>query len=85
MLGAYLTLLRIPVFRGYCAITACATSMFFSFAAGRPVVVVQGLGHAPTTYAIAMMLISVGWRAAPSPRRGWSAGSAADAAAAGPW
>jgi DHA1 family bicyclomycin/chloramphenicol resistance-like MFS transporter len=61
MLGAYRTLLRIPAFRAYCAITACATSMFFSFAAGGPVVVVQGLGHAPTTYAIAMMMVSVGW------------------------
>ncbi|MDO9708673.1 multidrug effflux MFS transporter [Paracraurococcus lichenis] len=61
MLGAYRTLLRIPVFRAYCGITACATSMFFSFAAGGPVVVVQGLGHAPTTYALAMMAISAGW------------------------
>ncbi len=61
MLGAYRTLLRIPVFRAYCGITACATSMFFAFAAGGPMVVVQGLGHPPTTYAIAMMLVSVGW------------------------
>jgi DHA1 family bicyclomycin/chloramphenicol resistance-like MFS transporter len=61
MLGAYVTLLRIPVFRAYCAITACATSMFFAFAAGGPMVVVQGLGKAPTTYAIAMMAISVAW------------------------
>ncbi|MCB4820245.1 multidrug effflux MFS transporter [Roseicella aerolata] len=61
MLGAYLTLLRIPVFRAYCAITACATSMFFAFAAGGPMVVVQGLGHTATTYAVAMMAISVGW------------------------
>jgi DHA1 family bicyclomycin/chloramphenicol resistance-like MFS transporter len=61
MLGAYRTLLRIPVFRAYCGITACATSMFFSFAAGGPMVVVQGLGHAPTTYALAMMLVSLGW------------------------
>jgi MFS transporter, DHA1 family, multidrug resistance protein len=61
MLGAYIQLLRIPVFRGYCAITACATSMFFAFAAGGPMVVVQGLGHVPTTYALAMMLVSLGW------------------------
>ncbi|RAI58775.1 multidrug effflux MFS transporter [Roseicella frigidaeris] len=61
MLGAYIQLLRIPAFRGYCAITACATSMFFSFAAGGPMVVVQGLGHVPTSYALAMMLVSLGW------------------------
>ena len=61
MLGAYRQLLRIPAFRAYCGITACATSMFFSFAAGGPMVVVQGLGHAPTTYAVAMMMVSVGW------------------------
>lgn len=61
MLGAYLTLMRIPVFRAYCAITACATSMFFAFAAGGPMVVVAGLGHSPTAYAVAMMAISVGW------------------------
>lgn len=61
MLGAYVQLLRIPAFRAYCGITACATSMFFSFAAGGPVVVVQGLGHAPTRYALAMMLVSIGW------------------------
>ncbi|TCZ55951.1 multidrug effflux MFS transporter [Roseicella aquatilis] len=61
MLGAYRQLLRIPAFRAYCLITACATSMFFAFAAGGPVVVVQGLGHPPTTYALAMMAISLGW------------------------
>ncbi|MBK1657998.1 Bcr/CflA family efflux MFS transporter [Paracraurococcus ruber] len=61
MIGAYRTLLRIPLFRGYCVITACATSMFFAFAAGGPMVVVQGLGHSATTYAVAMMAISVGW------------------------
>lgn len=61
MVDAYRQLLRIPAFRAYCGLTACATSMFFSFAAGGPMVVVQGLGYAPTSYALAMMAISVGW------------------------
>ena len=63
ILGAYRTLLRLPAFRAYCLIGACATSMFFAFSAGGPFVIVQRLGHPPTDYALAMMLISVGWAA----------------------
>jgi MFS transporter, DHA1 family, multidrug resistance protein len=63
ILGAYRTLLRLPTFRAYCLIGACATSMFFAFSAGGPFVIVQRLGHPPTDYALAMMLISVGWAA----------------------
>ncbi len=61
ILGAYATLLRQPAFRAYCLIGACATSMFFAFSAGGPFVIVERLGHSPTDYAVAMMLISVGW------------------------
>ena len=46
LLGAYAELLRLPAFRAYCAITACSTAMFFSFAAGGPGGG-QGLGHPP--------------------------------------
>ena len=36
LLGAYVQLLRIPAFRGYCGLTAFATAAFFAFAAGGP-------------------------------------------------
>jgi DHA1 family bicyclomycin/chloramphenicol resistance-like MFS transporter len=61
MIGAHGRLLRLPLFRGYVAVTACSTAVFFAFAAGGPVVVIGGLGHAATTYGAAMMLISVAW------------------------
>ncbi len=60
---AHVALLRVPAFRGYCAITACTTSIFFAFAAGAPRVVVEGLGHAATSFAMALMVISVAWSA----------------------
>jgi DHA1 family bicyclomycin/chloramphenicol resistance-like MFS transporter len=61
LLGAYAQLLRLPLFRGYTAVTTLSTAVFFAFAAGGPVVVIAGLGHAATTYGAAMMLISVAW------------------------
>ena len=61
ILGAYLTLLRLPAFRAYCAILGCTTSMFFAFAVGGPYVIVHRLGYPATSYAIAMMAVSVGW------------------------
>jgi len=63
LLGAYLSLLRVPAFRAYCAVTAFSTSMFFAFSVGGPYVIVQHLGYSATAYAVAMMLISVGWAA----------------------
>jgi DHA1 family bicyclomycin/chloramphenicol resistance-like MFS transporter len=61
LLGAYGQLLRLPAFRAYCGITAFSTAVFFAFMAGGPMVVITGLGHSGTTYALAMMAISVAW------------------------
>ncbi|HYZ34109.1 MAG TPA: multidrug effflux MFS transporter [Crenalkalicoccus sp.] len=58
---AHLMLLRAPAFRAYAAITGCASGVFFAFASGGPLVVIGGQGAAPTTYAAAMMLISLAW------------------------
>ncbi len=58
---AHVALLRVPAFRGYCAITACTTAIFFAFAAGAPLIVVQAMGHAPTSFALALMFVSVAW------------------------
>lgn len=63
MLGAYAQLLRLPLFRAYIAVNAFSTAVFFAFAAGGPLVVIDGMGHAATTYGAAMMLISVAWMA----------------------
>lgn len=63
MIGAYATLVRIPPFRAYCGITAFSTGAFFAFAVGGPLVVVQTLGYASTTYAAAMMMIALSWSA----------------------
>jgi DHA1 family bicyclomycin/chloramphenicol resistance-like MFS transporter len=61
MLGAYAQLARIPAFRAYVGITTWSTSVFFAFAVGGPLVVIEGMGHAATVYAVAMMGISVAW------------------------
>lgn len=61
LLGAYVQLVRLPAFRAYAAVTAFSTCVFFAFAAGGPLVVIERMGHAPTVYGAALMLISVGW------------------------
>jgi DHA1 family bicyclomycin/chloramphenicol resistance-like MFS transporter len=61
LVGGYVQLLRLPLFRGHVAVTTFSTAVFFAFAAGGPVVVIQGLGHAATTYGAAMILISLAW------------------------
>ena len=63
MLGAYVQLLRVPVFRAYCGVVAFSTGAFFAFAAGAPLVVVNGMGHPPTHLAAAMMLLALSWSA----------------------
>lgn len=63
LLGAHAALLRLPAFRAYAAVTAFSTCVFFAFAAGGPLVVIGRMGHAPTTYGAALMLISVSWMA----------------------
>jgi MFS transporter, DHA1 family, multidrug resistance protein len=61
MLGAYVQLLRLPAFRAYCGVVAFSTGVFFAFAAGTPLVVVNGMGHPPTHLAAAMMLLAISW------------------------
>jgi MFS transporter, DHA1 family, multidrug resistance protein len=61
LLGAYVQLVRLPSFRAYAAVTAFSTCVFFAFAAGGPLIVIGRMGHAPTVYGAALMLISVGW------------------------
>ena len=61
MLGAYATLLRLPVFRAYVGLTAFSTAVFFAFAVGGPLVVIEGMGKSPTFYAVAMMFIAASW------------------------
>ncbi len=63
MLGAYVQLLRLPAFRAYCGVVAFSTGVFFAFASGTPVVVVNGMGHPPTHLAAAMMLLALSWSA----------------------
>ncbi len=63
MVGAYGQLLRLPAFRAYGMLLAGSTGVFFSFAAGAPLVVVGHMGHAATTYATCFMLVSIGWSA----------------------
>lgn len=55
----YAVLLRAPAFRAPAAVVACSTGVFFSFMAGAPRAVVEGLGLAPRTYALAFVAISV--------------------------
>ncbi|MBC9210054.1 multidrug effflux MFS transporter [Roseomonas aerophila] len=59
VVGAYASLFRIHAFRCYSVVTACSSGVFFSFMAGAPRVLVEGLGHTPRDYAIAFMGISV--------------------------
>jgi DHA1 family bicyclomycin/chloramphenicol resistance-like MFS transporter len=59
IIGAYRSLWAIPAFRGYAAVTACTTGVFFAFLGGAPYVVVQGMGHSPLTFALAFATISV--------------------------
>jgi DHA1 family bicyclomycin/chloramphenicol resistance-like MFS transporter len=59
ILAAYRALLAIPAFRAMAAVTACSTGVFFAFLGGAPYVVVQGMGHAPSTFAIAFATLSV--------------------------
>lgn len=61
MVGAYVQLLRVPVFRAYCGLVAVSTGVFFSFASGTPLVVVSGMGHSATQLAAAMMLLALSW------------------------
>ncbi len=61
MLGAYRQLLVLPAFRAHAAVTAFSTCVFFAFAAGGPLVVIERMGHAPTVYGATLMLISLGW------------------------
>ena len=63
MLGAYAQLLRMPAFRAYCGVVAFSTGVFFAFASGTPVVVVNGMGHPATHLAAAMMLLALSWSA----------------------
>jgi DHA1 family bicyclomycin/chloramphenicol resistance-like MFS transporter len=63
LLGAYVQLLRLPAFRAYCGVVAFSTGVFFAFASGTPVVVVNGMGHPPTHLAAAMMLLALSWSA----------------------
>ena len=63
LLGAYVQLLRLPAFRAYCGLTAFATGVFFAFAVGGPLVVINGLGYSATAYAGAMMCIPFAWSA----------------------
>ena len=60
---AHVALLRLPAFRAYCAVTSATAAIFFAFAAGAPLIVVQGMGHAPTSFALAFMAVSVAWSA----------------------
>lgn len=61
MLRGYVRLLALPAFRGYTAITALSTGVFFAFQAGGPLVVIQGMGVSPTRYATYTMLIALAW------------------------
>lgn len=61
LLGAYGQLLALPAFRALAAVTAFSTAVFFAFMAGAPFVVVQGMGHTPTDYALAFMMMSVAY------------------------
>jgi MFS transporter, DHA1 family, multidrug resistance protein len=63
MLGAYVQLLRMPAFRAYCGVVAFSTGVFFAFASGTPLVVVNGMGHPATHLAAAMMLLALSWSA----------------------
>ena len=63
LLGAYVQLLRMPAFRAYCGVVAFSTGVFFAFASGTPVVVVNGMGHPATHLAAAMMLLALSWSA----------------------
>lgn len=56
---AYRSVWAVPSFRAYAAVTACSTGVFFAFLGGAPYVVVQGMGYAPTTFALAFASISV--------------------------
>lgn len=53
------SLVRIPEFRAQAAVVACSTGVFYAFMGGAPYVVITGMGHTPTAYAIAFMMISV--------------------------
>ena len=53
----------VPAFRAYCGVVSLSTGVFFAFASGTPVVVVNGMGHPPTHLAAAMMLLAVSWSA----------------------
>jgi DHA1 family bicyclomycin/chloramphenicol resistance-like MFS transporter len=63
LVGAYARLWRLPAFRAYAAVAAFSTCVFFAFAAGGPLVVIDRMGHAPTTYGAALILVSFGWMA----------------------
>ncbi len=56
---AYRGLWAMPAFRAHAAVTACTTGVFFAFLGGAPYVVVQGMGYAPITFALAFASISV--------------------------
>ncbi|MBO1075765.1 multidrug effflux MFS transporter [Roseomonas marmotae] len=59
ILGAYARLFANPVFCCYTLVTAFSSGVFFAFMAGAPLVLVEGLGHTPRTYAIAFMVVSL--------------------------
>jgi len=57
--AAYGNLWALPLFRGYCGVTALSTGIFFAFLGGAPYVVVQGMGYSPVTFGLAFAAISI--------------------------
>ncbi|HZF75289.1 MAG TPA: multidrug effflux MFS transporter [Acetobacteraceae bacterium] len=56
---AYASLFALPGFRAMVGVTAFSTGVFFAFLGGAPYVVVEGMGHSPSTFAIAFAAMSV--------------------------
>lgn len=54
----YAVLLGVPAFRGFSAIVALSSGVFFTFLGGAPHIVVTGLGLPPRAYAIAFLATS---------------------------
>jgi MFS transporter, DHA1 family, multidrug resistance protein len=59
LVAMWASLLRVPEFRAQAAVVACSTGVFYAFMGGAPYVVISGMGHTPTAYAVAFMMISV--------------------------
>lgn len=59
----YKMLLSIKPMRGYIGVLGFSSGMFFGFLAGAPYIVVEIMGHPPSTYGIWFMLASIGYMA----------------------